>query len=145
MFDLQSFLSGLALGLAGKPLALAREPVAYLYNGVRLPKLPEWDREMYPYATILYFLVTPQFWVSTMPLEVEYNGNIYNPCASAGTSALQFCTYTGNDTWESFDVAEYPERTVWDGAGIQWANYDVINSTDKSVFLEASEPVPVYE
>ena len=54
-FCLKSWLIGFVLALAGKPLPLGggkREPVAYLYNGVRLSKLPEWDEEKYPHLVL---------------------------------------------------------------------------------------------
>ena len=50
---MRSSVMGLILSLFSSPLPeVQKQPVAYLYNGVRLPKLPEWDRETYPYATI---------------------------------------------------------------------------------------------
>ncbi|MBR5862186.1 MAG: hypothetical protein IKZ08_02550 [Bacteroidales bacterium] len=56
-FDLKSWLIGLIVGLVEKPMllnAVKKEPIAYLYNGVQLPKLPEWDKEQYPYAAVYY-------------------------------------------------------------------------------------------
>ena len=39
---MRSSVMGLILGQFSSPLPMAqKEPVAYLYNGVRLPKLPE--------------------------------------------------------------------------------------------------------
>jgi hypothetical protein len=50
--------TSLTLGwLVGRRIAGQRTkqktPIAYLYNGVQLPPLPEWDREKYPYAVIV--------------------------------------------------------------------------------------------
>ena len=50
--DRASFLQGWLVGrrLAGmRHLAVAPEPVAYLYNGVRLLPIPKYDKEKYPY------------------------------------------------------------------------------------------------
>ena len=56
---MRSSVMGLILGQFSSPLPeVQKEPVAYLYNGVRLPALPEWDREKYPFAVIWY---TPGF------------------------------------------------------------------------------------
>ena len=51
---MRDFVKGLALGLTGAPLPYTgtAEPVAYLYNGYRLPPLPNRDKAQYPYATI---------------------------------------------------------------------------------------------
>lgn len=56
IIDLKSWLYGFCLGICGKPLPLAakKTPTAYSYNGVVLPKLPEWDREKYPYAVVVW-------------------------------------------------------------------------------------------
>ena len=42
----------------------AKTPDGYSYNGVQLPKLPEWDKEMYPYAVISYREGINQYYLS---------------------------------------------------------------------------------
>ena len=52
--DRYSYVVGFNLALAGMAYPYsAPTPVAYLYNGIRLPALPEWDRGVYPYAYIV--------------------------------------------------------------------------------------------
>ena len=50
---MKRFVNGILRDMVGAPLHFIvskPEPVAYLYNDVRLPKLPEWDEKIYPYA-----------------------------------------------------------------------------------------------
>ena len=155
MFDRKSWLTGFILGLAGKPLSLGggKEPVAYLYNGVRLPPLPEWDNETYPYAVIardlypdggalnvLYVHSTP-FVTSDLTekygyvsVQVEDGGQyMYWDCRSPDDAGwLGARIPIGSDAWEARITR------------IIWANTTIYNPDD-SVYIDASEPVPVYE
>ena len=143
--NLKSFLIGLSLGLSGKPLPISGgepsvEPVAYLYNGVRLPKLPEWDKEMYPYAAIDYH--ESPYYGETYHLEFYTlrpywkEDGVYPPayCAS-GVSGLV------DGKWADIVYVHfYPtaKSTPF------WTSFDVLNE-DGSIYMAASEPIPVYE
>ena len=139
----QSIKLGLALGLT----TMGRwrgEPVAYLYNGVRLPKLPEWDKTKYPYAFISYSPVG--FWTFfASPVEVFVRDSGVYP--------------TGNDTHfgVSCSTPMFDDNpTTWGELGTNgfgpnagkiiplWCNFDMCNE-DGTLYLEASKPVPVYE
>lgn len=154
----RSFAAGCLLSLAGKPLPISkREPVAYLYNGVRLPKLPESEL---PYAVV-------EEWESTFD---GYTGKVfflsfYSEKIEWKQEGEQWfmpgkvLTYS---TTDSAKIAEYYDRisgpgavglNVWgtcteeDGIAADnpiWTNTDFINA-DGSVYLAASEPIPVYE
>ena len=155
---------GLILSLFSSPLPEAqKEPVAYLYNGVRLPKLPEWDREKYPFATISTIallterIVTLTFrkswkqdvqgedipkdaiWVQ--PGDVEYK------IRKLGYPAPSIGSFKDAEWGEPIECAE----SLWsDAKNILWTNKDIVSpgSIDYEageLILAASEPVPVYE
>lgn len=150
--DLKSFLKGLALGLAGKPLEFApgKEPVAYLYNGVRLPKLPEWDKETYPYAYIAKYSMTEMyhFRVFASPL-------VFNVDDATGKSiglqtptseSIAYCCYhfeEGDADWRLVSEASTFESTDVILL-LKWANHTVYHENG-TVYMAASDPVPVYE
>lgn len=140
-FDLKSWMAGFAMGRAAVSSALMPRPYAYLYNGHRLPPLPQWDRENYPYAFILipdetlpngdyaalYVLAQPPIW------DGEYVS--FEP----GTALRG--QISGEEQW--------PELTPAQADGvmadyIRWSNVD-ISDGDGTVLLAASHPVPVYE
>lgn len=128
---------------ASDPIPIYNEPVNYLYNGVKLPKLPEWDREVYPYAYITVGAVTKKYSLILFS-EIEYgaNSNGYyslNIPAGAGMTCSR-----SSDQWEEPTLlTESKTITIPNSAWI-WANFDVLNS-DETVYLSASEPVPIYE
>lgn len=160
---LKSWLLGYALGLAGKPLPInAREITGYSYNGTVLPKLPEWDRESYPYAVISriglnsssdeYALRLFRSAYTTSGNSVLYSR--FNMTADIGKIYLRCsCPYTdlGDGT---FVWGEFFENQIKDGNadGIAdvvlvgkpvWCNYD-LETNDGTVWLAASEPTPIY-
>ena len=139
----KSFLIGLALGLAGKPLPISqgKEPIAYLYNGVRLPKLPEWDKETYPYAIINSFGTT-YFLRAYTDLPI-YDGD--DNCYFADGSAVQiYCIYSRQmDVWNDWINAGNVEG-LSPATKIIWASHNIATDDD-ILYLAASEPVPVYE
>lgn len=144
--DKLSFLKGLALGLAGKPLDFApkSEPVAYLYNGVRLPALPEWDKEKYPYAVIRKNY--SRYW-----LEFTQNRPYADKAGVSNTPvriALPYTQYYFRDGSEWIFYREYGEDYSLGGFfdplnDVVWTNFDL--KAGSTVVLEASEPVAVYE
>ena len=134
----------------------------YLYNGVELPALPEWDKAKYPYAVIGTFttyggddgftlLTNKRLWLLKEPyvLGSKFGALYYiktpetlaNP--EAGTTYCYFNCLEENNyaVWEFFEEKEA------DGNGMtinapEWSNYDVY-TTDGTLYLAASEPVPV--
>lgn len=151
--DKTSITLGLRIGriLAGQR---RKKPVAYLYgeSQVRLPPLPEdWKKDEFPYAHIAirdsyYFAyIFPQ-------LPTTWNRTEYFPAPTK--------TYEVNGKesgiWNS--SMYYPESKNWDDFGepndneygwnklndIVWANYDV-KHIDGTLYMAASEPIPVYE
>jgi hypothetical protein len=148
---LYSFKMGLALGLAWKPLPINKEPVAYLYNGVRSPKLPEWDREQYPYATIVTTSTFNWGWdvwliASQNPFCVRDINS--RPCLvhSANENCIEYMIDKGDSDWGEANHTEPKVDSGWPYSGLDsiWTDYDVLYANG-SLYLAASEPVPVYE
>ena len=150
-FCLKSWLTGYALGLSGKPLPLSGgEPVAYLYNGVRLPKLPEWDKEKYPNAMItdgIHTTVTGIGVATVLNLGTfHYEWNQYGryqfnmkDCALYKLIDNKWVlSYEGD---RNLILNPDEERTT---DYVLWTDTDIVSSTG-SVWLAASEPIPVYE
>lgn len=138
-----TFQAGLAAGIVSGmrfPMVVERKEAKwFLYNGVRLPKLPEWDKETYPYAVILQGKNTGRilFEVSTDPKAVSVVGN--------------------SVVFPSERLYEFKDGS-WNGNGVNgelqatpiWANHDIcyaagVEEIGGTVFLAASVPVPVYE
>lgn len=173
--NMRSCVMGLILGQFSSPLpAVQREPVAYLYNGVRLPKLPEWNREKHPYALLIdwggiagldYLLIfskDPYYKVETYS-DGEYSYNSYSPC---GVGVQGSPPPTESEQWW-FTEGEWKFSMYDDSdAGYSgtlpyiWSNYDLLIAkenivTDGSgnhtfvitdeVGYAASKPIPVYE
>ena len=142
-----------------------------LYNGVKLPKLPEWDKAAYPYACILYadmseYLGEP-CWYTTF---YAFNSIVKRGFApdgitptiafNAGTSYISYgCTdsQTIVDAFAEFFplglnewVFGLSESSEFNGDIVNifgddfiWANFDVTNVNDSTTFLAASDPIPL--
>lgn len=138
----KDFETGLILGLVSPPVphVVKKEPIAYSYNGVILPKLPEWDREVYPYAVLQDNGNYHRLTISSKPIYGKASGDkVY---FSTGSNAE-------GRTWEL-----YPGDTEWDEGWwtpsvlvlvpVLWANHDVLYE-DGNLYLAKSDPIPVYE
>jgi N-acetylneuraminic acid mutarotase len=171
LINLKDFLSGLGIGLACDPRNnTAKTPTAYLYNGVKLPALPEWDREKYPYALISFddysldpsetFIVAFARLVKTIDYSNStlcecvnyYAGDPHCTCTVAYGEPFSWGHYSSGEYKEGFGSSENDGDIRFDA--IDWANFDLICQTDiyanagkpiGSVYLKASEPIPVYE
>ncbi len=146
----------------------SEEPMAYSYNGAVLPALPEWDREAYPFATIggiedltvafpgvvgrwysFYLASVPGYWEgATVVYKVPLSTQAW--FFTTSQDMVDLFKDLGNDhavvgQWffageEQHDDADYVSTDL----PSLWANYD-IHDTNGSVYLAASEPVPMYE
>lgn len=129
------------------PIPIYNEPVNYLYNGVKLPKLPEWDKTVYPYATLYYqngkdsstteyifLLVTAQeySWKSSYQLQTYGPGYVYRYLIDGGTE-WEYVREIGSNSEDH--IANY----------FFWTTHDILNKDGDAVYLAASEPIPVYE
>ena len=172
MYDKRSFLKGLALGLAGKPLEFApgKEPVAYLYNGLKLQELPESDLP-YAYITKAGNVITGELTkaalvLSSHPIFVRDVNSITKHLltkqpAHVEVYSCDFADFDGNliqpiPAWEYTNerTGDAPDEQGWCYAWAQgimreeyglWANHDIYYADTGELYLAASDPVPVYE
>lgn len=129
-----TFTRGYLLGAELRNTRPAREPVAWLYNGVRLPKLPEVEGcpegmvfEPYP-GEVWLDLGTGFSAHNSTAFYVEGPCKLYQLSGGAWVVLGEFdgrqsTNYSMNPIWASADIPAY----------------------DGTVYLEASDPVPVYE
>ena len=143
-FD-SDFMKGFALGKQLRPQVIAglKEPVAYLYgpDKVRLPKLPEWDKETYPYAFIYLDGYTGYYWLwafTERPYRLNHTGFLAYP---DGAVAIRWVLYTNETEWGH--KVENAQSGLFSASSL-WANFDILNE-DGTVYLAGSAPVPVYE
>lgn len=135
--DRKDFEMGIILGLCAPPAPqIPGEPIAYSYNGVVLPKLPEWDRSVYPYACIADNL---------------NGGTVFTLCISdvrikvgTGDSAGNYNPMNADVTFKcSSPYVEWMTGKGLTGRAV-WANQDVYDN-EGSLYLEGSAPMPIYE
>lgn len=119
-----------------------REPIAYLYNGVQLPPLPEWDKETYPYAVIQYTTILPESPIYR--LLCSASPTVLSTGIFGGSTPAPCLIWTAGDiTWGGGILNE--DGQVWASCDLIWANYDVYYSGGETLAMAASDPVPVYE
>ena len=146
-----SWKQALALGLCSVG-AYKGEPVAYLYNGVRLPKLPERDETAYPYVSVCRtfgFEDVTEVYATSVPLPVHHDSmtgtDIYFHSQGAVVRSVNWTIRDGG-----FGEPQFREGTVNSVINPVWSNYDVFFQGDRQVedgtlYLSATDPVPVYE
>ena len=121
------------------------EPIAYLYNGIQLPVPPEWDKETYPYATMQLDGSTGNYFLwltSTRPCKSIIHLAI-NPSGVGVVYATK--ASEGHTTWYQADKWDEGESPFGALTSAMWANYDIFKTDGITVYLESSEPIPVYE
>lgn len=130
----------------------------YLYNGVELPPLPDWDKTAYPYATITRTLTGVNYWLSltskpqvlsesyALTCNEIYNVDYYIYAPDEGLTNFTHIN-------EAVSGATFPTLSVGAGSLLlvsnssldttwAWSNHDILMA-DGSVYLAASDPVPV--
>lgn len=119
-----------------------------LYNGVELPALPEWDKETYPYAYIdklfNYHLV-----LSSAHLYVDNTesntliGSLHSD--GAEVNFMIWSCATGGSSWnlanEGAGVIDRANTVVWANTNLYYLNS--VNDIDGTVYLAASDPIPL--
>jgi hypothetical protein len=139
-----SWKQALALGLCSVG-EVKKEPVAYLYNGVRLPKIPE--VEGYKYA----FLRVDQYGHAHVlhtyvPMTTDETGKYlgdYHP--GVGNNRVYYresTCYAGSDSWFTTAETSFVSKSLEP----TWLSYDIVNPfTGEVVFAKSPDPIPVYE
>lgn len=127
----------------GRKAEEEKTPVAFLYNGVRLPDINAvWtDKETYPYAVVLSMDGDTAMFTMPETMIITADGYIG---VSADCTSLSYLLADG--IWQSgeeiYITAEY--GTMFSATCCIWASHDILNE-DGTTYLAASEPVPVYE
>lgn len=118
----------------------------YLYNGMKLPALPDIDANEYPYLTIVFGIPTALHATkqpSTIKCFTSDSGEIFPWSVEIG-EGLEFTLPLGNDPEKKWN-----EPTTISSVSVifldTWANHDVIGDKDGVVYVAASAPVPVVE
>lgn len=137
----------------------------YLYNGVELPALPEWDKETYPYAVITgysnelfeqypdaprhtncLFVSDKPYWLTQGTI---YGGG-FNYFVHDLTDAQYWtCAVGGEDSeWAAKGKYSASNRDVYNTelsydvtCRFMWANHDIMYGSKVALF--ASDPIPV--
>lgn len=151
--DPTSWRAGFELGLAGFsfPYSKPRKPTAYLYNGIRLPALPEWDRGVYPYANIYE---SDSFGYCVAVISAPYTAvgdSLYILPVEEYPTYSQVVYYLNNGAWTVMRFGNGTTNNGLEGNIISslsnkvWTNYNILNHEDGSVAFATSDPVPVYD
>ena len=128
-----------------------QEPIAYLYNGVQLPPLPEWDTVAYPYAVIYWDDSVKRHYLFAVETENYYSesyGTMFG--TNFTTKVPKSVVYlTTGEEWELQGDEDYSIPVDKDGpytlsCPVIWTNFD-LNYSDGTLYCGASEPIPVYE
>jgi hypothetical protein len=96
------------------------------------------DKKTYPYAVIIEYVLSLEYvlLLSETPFVYE-NGFIF------GSNAVGFaCAMINGDTWYSHEVTD--NKSYYYEYSEIWTSHDIYN-TDGSVYLAASEPIPLAE
>lgn len=149
--NLKSWLIGFALGLAGKPLPFAKnepvdEPIAYLYNGVQLIPLPQWDKAAYPYAVIDKAVLNSyrlHLFAHLPHAENAENGYTHYGPMDGSTYIYKGVAREWSESGWSMNAA-YEDIDGISTSRVLWTNFDLLY-TDGKVCCAKSDPIPVYE
>lgn len=116
----------------------------YLYNGVELPALPEWDKTAYPYAFIvsqgsIHLCISPNepyIRESTSVL----TGNLVHTLKFREDTTVKRWYANEAGEWEAVTDDDFDTSSVVPAP--TWSNFDLLKE-DGPLYLAASEPVPV--
>ena len=118
--------------------------VGYSYNGTVLPALPEWDKTVYPYASIWNLGIYNYLWISSQPQ--------YIAAASDGNDAIHSLTPNigycyeidrSEDGWLRLSDDNYGGGQYLKYYDFIWCNAPI--EKDGTVVYERTDPIPVYE
>lgn len=120
-----------------------------LFNGVKLPSLPEWDKATYPYALFYTAQNGTLFNLIASPVPYSYStsyNNGVNEYAAVflpeKTTKMIFQFKSGATSWSyRMTNANMANGLDVNTAPVGWSNHDIINIDDNSVYLAASEPI----
>lgn len=140
-----SFTLGYLMGVCGPVVSFPeKQPTAYSYNGVVLPKLPEWDKTVYPYVIIQYYTESSDYFFRAFT----------DPLVSKTFAGLEMLGFDDGEAEQIHCKLVDGEWSEWSSAtstyitplGVLWTKppHDILNE-DGTLYLAASDPIPVYE
>lgn len=118
----------------------------YLYNGAELPARPQRDETLYPNELISYDLDTGVYTL------VQYSGAVVKVDSSWSAHPDRWTSEEEDvrHLWQDLDGDSWSdaEPSLWLLTGgiygkIIWSAQDIYNRTDGTLYLAASDPVPV--
>ena len=154
--DLYSFTVGLVFGLSDDLSLIensmfenddyvppVKEPIAYLYNGLQLPPLPEWDNETYPVA----FITSSYLGGISLNITTNYIYRTSGGDYQVGCPGRMTCSYLStSNSWGAFNAWQPSDLWIMSVGSdyIKWTNTDILHE-DGTIATPATEPEPVYE
>lgn len=115
-----------------------------LYNGVKLPTLPEWDKETYPYAYIYKNSgYAGGYGLNCSAYPVRTNNGVF--WASSGSRYLTFGLNSVGE-WEQGATATVPNSGNLFSPEVYpiiWSEFDITDRNDDSIYLSSTSPLPL--
>ena len=108
------------------------------YNGTVLPKLPQWDRETYPYAYIDYSVGTYYLHFCASEMVIKDNA-MYSKSGELVETKYSKIDKYGVQVWSELIDSEIGLSGI---VAPFWCNRDLYY-TDGDIYLAGSDPVPV--
>lgn len=115
----------------------------YLYNGVKLPKIPESLLTEYPYAFIGLKQSTGQYQILASAQPMYFGDNGYISRQNSNAEPYIYCA-EGDDVWTAGASGNYG-WSITEERILIWSNHDLPNgSADATdIYFAGSEPVPI--
>ena len=148
---MKGFATGLLAGrVTGR--GQAKEPVAYLYNGIRAAALPDWSEETHPYAVlrmgteVIDDLEYHIFWLTVSSSEpfVALGANLdFRDDCEGYIWHYDTLFYDGFDRKGS-SLKWTPGGSTMKVEDVIWTNFD-LKTENGALYMKGTKPVPVYE
>lgn len=126
--------------------------MAYLYNGVRLPKVLSVEGR--PYSVIFHSNYSTYLFVCAVPVCFRYQVHFGYMLSSVSGEKLSYVRYTLNANGDGWDGGTYTSNgSDWalgsDEGDCLWSDTDLYHydkeTGEATLYLAASDPIPVYE
>lgn len=119
-----------------------------LYNGVRLPRIPDSVLASYPYAWIRKHTTNDQYQLVLAEYPWYYaKGDMYCSGGNSATEPRYYVTIStaGTATSWAFDKNTTGSFPIDEARPVMWSNHDIPNgSADATdIYFAGSEPVPI--
>lgn len=111
----------------------------YLYNGIELPALPDWDKTAYPYAAIYKNALKTGTMFNVATSNFLFNGTTY---VKGEHSHITWNYNQETGAWEPYSSGSLDSSKMASASQMIWTNTNILD-TDGAVYFAASTPVPV--